>query len=201
MGICREPGPLRCRLHEKDLRGRSEVSEPAGELPIGPPPVTNTVRPASSPASSTARSAVAVGSTQAASTDPSSSGIRRKCSGKAAISGASAPSACRPSAVSNVACRQKFGRPDRQYTQVPSTLPFGLTATRWPAAHLRHRRRLPRSGRWTRDRGCTHPGTPAAAGMRADHCRRCRTDRLRSGPDRVAASGQVGPVVRSYRVR
>jgi len=68
--------------------------------PIGPPPVTNTVRPASSPASSTARSAVAVGSTQAASNVPISSGIRRRWPGKAAISGASAPSACRPSAVS-----------------------------------------------------------------------------------------------------
>ncbi len=33
MGIRRELGPLCGRLHQKDLCGRSEVSEPAGELP------------------------------------------------------------------------------------------------------------------------------------------------------------------------
>jgi hypothetical protein len=37
--------------------------------------------------------------------------------------------------TSSLACRQKFGRPDLQYAQVPSTLPLGLTATLWPIAH------------------------------------------------------------------
>jgi hypothetical protein len=75
---------------------------------------------------------VAVGSTQAAASRPIDAGRARSEPGKTATCGARPPSACRPSAVSIVAWRQKFGLPATHIRQVPSTFPLGLSTTRWP---------------------------------------------------------------------
>ena len=71
--------------------GDSRCASRQASCPIGPPPVTSTVRPRSSPASFTARSAVAAGSTHAAPRASRPSGTRRRWDGNAAISGARAP--------------------------------------------------------------------------------------------------------------
>jgi hypothetical protein len=84
---------------------------------------------------------------------------------------------------------------------VPSTLPLGLTATLWPIAHSATS--SPTAATRPVD-SCPRMQSPrytCGSWRRADRCRKCRRDRLRPGPGRVAASGLAGPLVRSVRLR